>query len=105
MEYWTGPRQDYQFPKNVTFESKMDSDLYEFAKVIIFSLLFRDGQDSKLFFNQNKTVVLNLEFTKDGKRMAVSSKDRKIRLFNVLSGKITQVIDESLEVYSTIQQV
>lgn len=84
MEYWTGPRQDYQFPKNVTFESKMDSDLYEFAK--------------------NKTVVLNLEFTKDGKRMAVSSKDRKIRLFNVLSGKITQVIDESLEVYSTIQQ-
>lgn len=37
--------------------------------------------------------------------MAISSKDRKIRLFNVLSGKIVQVIDESLDVYSTIQQV
>ena len=37
--------------------------------------------------------------------MAISARDRKIRLFNVLSGKITQVIDDSLDVYSTIQQV
>lgn len=35
LEYWTGPRHDYTFPKNVTFESKMDTDLYEFAKVSI----------------------------------------------------------------------
>jgi len=37
--------------------------------------------------------------------MAISARDRKIRLFNVLSGTITQVIDDSLDVYSTIQQV
>jgi hypothetical protein len=37
--------------------------------------------------------------------MATSSRDRKIRLFNVLSGKIIQVIDESLDYYSAIQQV
>ena len=36
IEYWTGPRHDYAFPKNVTFESKMDTDLYEFAKVILY---------------------------------------------------------------------
>jgi peptidylprolyl isomerase domain and WD repeat-containing protein 1 len=34
VEYWTGALHDYQFPKNVDFESKMDTDLYEFAKVI-----------------------------------------------------------------------
>jgi hypothetical protein len=36
IEYWTGSRHDYAFPKNVTFESKLDTDLYEFAKVILF---------------------------------------------------------------------
>ena len=34
VEYWTGPKSDYVFPRNVGFESKMDTDLYEFAKVI-----------------------------------------------------------------------
>jgi hypothetical protein len=36
--------------------------------------------------------------------MAILSKDRKIRIFNVLSGKIEKTIDESLDIYSTIQQ-
>lgn len=85
LEYWSGPRNDYEFPKNVAFESKMDTDLYEFAKA--------------------KTLILSIEFSKNGRVMAIMSKDRKIRLFNVLTGKITKTIDESLEVYSTIQQV
>ena len=33
IEYWTGPSQQYKFPESVSFESKMDTDLYEFAKV------------------------------------------------------------------------
>jgi peptidylprolyl isomerase domain and WD repeat-containing protein 1 len=33
IEYWTGPLNDYKFPKNVEFDSKMDTDLYEFVKV------------------------------------------------------------------------
>ena len=37
--------------------------------------------------------------------MAVLSKDRKIRLFDVLSGKIYKTIDESVDVYTGIQQV
>ncbi len=85
LEYWTGPRHDYKFPKNVGFDSKLDTDLFEFAK--------------------EKTTVIAIEFSMNGKQMAVLSKDRKIRLFDFLSGKITQTIDESLEVYSNIQQV
>ena len=85
LEYWSGARNDYEFPKNIAFESKMDTDLYEFAKA--------------------KTIVLHIEFNKTGRVMAVLSKDRKIRIFNMLTGKITKTIDESLEVYSAIQQV
>lgn len=33
VEYWTGPSGNYKFPENVKFDSKMDTDLYEFAKV------------------------------------------------------------------------
>jgi peptidylprolyl isomerase domain and WD repeat-containing protein 1 len=52
-----------------------------------------------------KTAILNMTFTKNGKTMAVLAKDRKIRLFNFLTGKITQTIDESLDSYSALQQV
>ena len=37
--------------------------------------------------------------------MATLAKDRNIRIFDFLSGKIIKKIDESLEVYSSIQQV
>ena len=84
LEYWTGSRHDYTFPRNVSFDSKLDTDLFEFAK--------------------EKTTVLAVEFSLNGKLMATLSKDRKIRMFDFLSGKITQTIDESLEVYSNIQQ-
>ena len=33
LEYWGGPAQSYVFPKNVKFEHKIDTDLYEFVKV------------------------------------------------------------------------
>src|SRR5665811_577441 len=32
IEYWTGHKSDFQFPKNLKFESKLDTDLFEFAK-------------------------------------------------------------------------
>jgi peptidylprolyl isomerase domain and WD repeat-containing protein 1 len=85
LEYWSGAMNDYEFPKNVQYDSKMDTDLYEYVKV--------------------KAVVLGIAFSKDGKLMAVMSDDRKIRLFNFLTGKFVKTIDESLDVYSQIQQV
>ena len=33
VEYWSGPANDYVFPKNIKFEHKIDTDLYDFAKV------------------------------------------------------------------------
>ena len=35
LEYWSGQMNEYQFPKNVDFATNMDTDLYEFAKVVI----------------------------------------------------------------------
>ena len=35
LEYWTGPRHEYQFPRTVSWQYKTDTDFYEFAKVKI----------------------------------------------------------------------
>ena len=33
LEYWSGMEGSYLHPNNVTFESKLETDLYEFVKV------------------------------------------------------------------------
>lgn len=59
VEYWTGPKADYKFPERVVkFESKLDTNLYEFAK--------------------NKTLVTGLCISNDGKKFATISTDRKV---------------------------
>nr|CAD7417787.1 unnamed protein product [Timema cristinae] len=58
LEYWAGPKLKYNFPKCVTFDSKLDTDLFEFAKA--------------------KTFPTGLCFSPDGKRFATLSADRKI---------------------------
>ncbi|KAG8042376.1 hypothetical protein G9C98_005010 [Cotesia typhae] len=65
LEYWTGQKSQYQFPKSVSFESKLDTDLFEFAK--------------------NKTYPCGLAVSLDGKRFATLSSDRKIRIFTFLT--------------------
>ncbi|KAF7284968.1 peptidylprolyl isomerase domain and WD repeat-containing protein 1 [Rhynchophorus ferrugineus] len=84
LEYWTGLKQDFIFPKNVLFETKLDTDLFEFAKV--------------------KTHLTSLTIAPDGKRFATISTDRKIRVFNFLSGKLTRVYDETLPRFTELQQ-
>lgn len=85
LEYWTGPKTDYKFPaKIVSFESKLDTNLYEFVK--------------------NKTIVTGLAFSPDGKRFATLSTDRKVRVFTFLTGKLIRVFDETLPRYQDIQQ-
>ncbi|XP_053697804.1 peptidylprolyl isomerase domain and WD repeat-containing protein 1 [Sabethes cyaneus] len=86
LEYWLGPRNDFKFPsKVVNFESKLDTSLYEFAK--------------------NKTMVISLAFSPDGRKFATVSADRKVRVFGSLSGKLLRVYDESLARYSESQQL
>ncbi|XP_060535102.1 peptidylprolyl isomerase domain and WD repeat-containing protein 1 [Cylas formicarius] len=84
LEYWTGIKQDCVFPKNVAFESKLDTDLFDFAK--------------------NKTVPSSLCFSPDGKKFASISTDRKVRVFNFLTGKLTRVFDETLPRFIELQQ-
>lgn len=33
VEYWRGPAGSYCFPRNIKFDLKIDTDLYEFVKV------------------------------------------------------------------------
>ncbi|KAK9508026.1 hypothetical protein O3M35_007777 [Rhynocoris fuscipes] len=84
IEYWTGSKYNFTFPKIVKFESKLDTDLYEFAK--------------------NKTYPTGLTFSPNGKKFATISPDRKIRVFNFLTGKLSTVIDETLLTLSKLQQ-
>ncbi|KAJ7375635.1 Peptidylprolyl isomerase domain and WD repeat containing protein 1, partial [Desmophyllum pertusum] len=84
VEYWSGIKRDLQFPKNVDFEFKTDTDLFEFIMC--------------------KTVPISLSFSPDGKLFATLATDRKVRVFRFLTGKKTRVFDESLQVFTEMQQ-
>ncbi|KAF3849261.1 hypothetical protein F7725_015758 [Dissostichus mawsoni] len=85
LEYWTGLRNEFKFPKYVHWEYKTDTDLYEFAK--------------------HKTYPTSLTFSPDGKKMATIASDRKVRIFRFLTGKLMRVFDESLSMFTELQQM
>ncbi|MBN3308122.1 PPWD1 protein, partial [Amia calva] len=85
LEYWTGLPSEFRFPKNVDWEYKTDTDLYEFAKC--------------------KTYPTSLAFSSDGTRMATVASDRKVRIFRFLTGKLMRVFDESLTMFTELQQM
>ena len=60
LNYWTGAKTEYQFPKSVDFESKLDTDLFEFAK--------------------QKSYPVSLCFSPNGKLFATYGSDRKVWL-------------------------
>uniref|UniRef100_A0A1B0ETT7 peptidylprolyl isomerase n=1 Tax=Lutzomyia longipalpis TaxID=7200 RepID=A0A1B0ETT7_LUTLO len=85
LEYRTGPKGEFTFPsKIVSFNSKLDTSLFEFAK--------------------QKTIVSSLEFSEDGKKFATLSLDRMVRVFAFLSGRLLRVFDESLVRFSERHQ-
>lgn len=85
LEYWQGPGQEYKFPSRIVdFESKLDTSLFEFAK--------------------NKTIVTGIAFSRDGRKFATLSTDRKVRIFLFLSGKMIKMIDETLPRFAELQQ-
>uniref|UniRef100_A0A8C2REM7 Peptidylprolyl isomerase domain and WD repeat-containing protein 1 n=1 Tax=Capra hircus TaxID=9925 RepID=A0A8C2REM7_CAPHI len=85
IEYWTGPPYEYKFPKNVNWEYKTDTDLYEFAKC--------------------KAYPTSICFSPDGKKLATIGSDRKVRIFRFLTGKLMRVFDESLSMFTELQQM
>ena len=64
--FLSGGSSDYAFPKKVAFESKVETDLYEFCK--------------------NKTSVLNMTINHTGDKVVMTGGDRKIRIFRILTG-------------------
>lgn len=85
LEYWQNSKHDYKFPqKLVTFDSKLDTSLFEFAK--------------------NKALVTGLAVSPDGRRFATISNDRKVRVFQFNTGKLIRVFDEALTTYTQMQQ-
>ena len=85
VEYFSGLAQDFGFPRAAKFDSKLDTDLYEFAK--------------------NKTYVVNMTISHNGDLVAMMGEDRKIRMFRLLTGKMVFVIDESIQHYNQLQNV
>eukprot|EP01134_Creolimax_fragrantissima_P000761 CFRG0761T1 len=80
IEYWKNG-EGYTYPERaVNFESKMDTDLYEFVKC--------------------KTTPTSIDINKSGQLMAIMAKDRKVRIFKITTGKLYRVYDESLAVYA-----
>uniref|UniRef100_A0A915IT14 peptidylprolyl isomerase n=1 Tax=Romanomermis culicivorax TaxID=13658 RepID=A0A915IT14_ROMCU len=80
VEYWSGAKNDYQFPENLSFKYKTETDLYEFAK--------------------SKVTITSLTISPDGKYFATFATDRKIRIFKFLTGRLSKVIDENLSNYA-----
>lgn len=83
IEYWSAT--DFGHPEWVDFKLKSSTDLYEFAK--------------------NKAVPSSLSFSPNGKRFALASSDRQVRVFNFLSGKLYRQYDESLTFLQRLQTV
>lgn len=85
LEVWTGPKGDYKFPKNLQWEYKTDTDLYEFIKC--------------------KCRPTDICFSPDGTKFTTISTDRKVRIFKILTGKLVKMLDESLQNMVDLQQM
>lgn len=83
IEYWCPTT--LQFPENgVSFKLKSDTNLFEIAKC--------------------KTTVSSIEVSPDGRQFAITSPDRRIRVFWFKTGKLRRVYDESVEVAQDLQR-
>uniref|UniRef100_A0A0D9XAT8 peptidylprolyl isomerase n=1 Tax=Leersia perrieri TaxID=77586 RepID=A0A0D9XAT8_9ORYZ len=83
LEYWSP--STLKFPEDeVKFRLKTDTNLFEIAKC--------------------KTSVSAIEVSNDGTQFAVTSPDRRIRVFWFKTGKLRRVYDESLEVAQDLQR-
>jgi len=79
IEYWNV--SDYEFPTDkVAFRHKMDTNLFDLLK--------------------NKVRPYSLSINQQGFLFATLCSDRKIRVFDFITGKISRIYDESVEVYS-----
>ncbi|KAL1921120.1 uncharacterized protein VTP21DRAFT_10836 [Calcarisporiella thermophila] len=84
VEYWQ-PVEPFDLPKQVNFEYKSETDLYEFKKC--------------------KATPTSINFSPDFTHfVSMSMDDRQVRVFKFLTGKLIRKYDESLEANSEMQQ-
>ncbi|KAL1886027.1 Peptidyl-prolyl cis-trans isomerase cyp15 [Ceratocystis pirilliformis] len=84
IEYWR-PGDNFEKPNDV-FEFKSSTDLFAFRKA--------------------KSTPVSLTMSPTGKQFAIFSlPDRKIRIFDFASGKLSRAYDESLQVLEDQQQI
>lgn len=81
IEYWD--TETGQLPENIKFAYKAQTDLFELAR--------------------NRTTAVSLCISQNGQHFAVWCKDKYVRVFNLLSGKLAKKYDESLEKLNEIQ--
>ncbi|PAV86314.1 hypothetical protein WR25_14639 isoform B [Diploscapter pachys] len=81
VEMWMGFRKDLQLPTHLKWKCKTDTDLYEFLKT--------------------KSTVTCLKISPSGLQFATMSSDKKVRIFDILTGKLIKTIDENLGKYTS----
>ena len=54
--------------------------------------------------NTKETYALAMEFSKDGKLLAIYGRDLKIRVFNFKTGILLRLIDETFELLEKVQE-
>ncbi len=84
IEVWDP--ETYEFPtdhKNLKYELLTDTDLLDLAKA--------------------KTFALTMSINNSGELFAVYARDRKIRIFNIVTGKLLQTIEEQTQIYIDYQ--
>jgi len=77
IEVWDP--DDFSMPESLGFETITETDLFELV--------------------EKETWALSMEFSRDGAKLAIYGRDRKLRLFNVYTGKLMKIFDETLAVY------
>ncbi|KAK8947181.1 hypothetical protein KSP39_PZI007233 [Platanthera zijinensis] len=83
LEYWSPTT--LKFPEEgLSFRLKTDTNLFDIAK--------------------SKTTVSAIEVSSDGNQFAVTSPDRRIRIYWFRTGKMRRVYDESLEIAQDLQR-
>lgn len=83
IEYWDA--SSHSFPSEaVSFDSKLDTDLYALAKA--------------------QTTAASLDVSRDGAQFAMFCADRRVRVFRFASGKLRRSYDESPEAASELQR-
>ncbi|KAG2172730.1 hypothetical protein INT43_000077 [Umbelopsis isabellina] len=84
IEYWE-PEEPFDLPKNINFEYKAETDLYDFKKT--------------------KSCPTSIVLSNDGlKFVTMSLPDRQVRIFKFLNGKVYRKYDESLQTITEMQQ-